>query len=151
MVGLKVKNNFYPIGSPSFFTSFFNTIRFHLCRDKHVERYPYIMKELYRGKLRIKDVSSARIEILEIKEKLKSFPPSKVVWDINDLQKKPPWGDKISHDITDLSNYFVTNDGKDLFYVLLNALDKASELGWDVLIRNMFLRPDSQPKADQDI
>lgn len=40
---------------------------------------------------------------------------SKVIWDIDDMTKMPPWGKNISKDITDLSNYFVTSDGKDFF------------------------------------
>jgi hypothetical protein len=45
-----------------------------------------------------------------------------VVWDIDNPEARPPWGDDISSDITDLSNYFVTSDGRDLFEVLDEAM-----------------------------
>jgi 2,3-bisphosphoglycerate-dependent phosphoglycerate mutase len=45
-----------------------------------------------------------------------------IVWDFDDLSKSPPWGDNISEDVTDLSNYFGTSDGEDLFDILLHAL-----------------------------
>lgn len=79
-----------------------------------------------------KDTSGLIQEINEIREKLKKFNPSQVIWDIEDLSKKPPWGEKISKDITDLSNYFVTSDGRDLFKVLLLALKDSKELKIDL-------------------
>lgn len=149
MIGFKVKNNFYPIGTTEFLESFFYTIQYHLCGDKWGDKYQLIMKDLYSGKLKVSDVPEAKKQLCEIRDKLSNYPPSKVVWDIKDLSKRPPWGDDINADITDLSNYFVTNDGKDLFDVMLKVFSKSLELQWDVLIWNMFIRPDKQPKADQ--
>lgn len=65
------------------------------------------MNKLYQGKLEYFDLENALKEVLDIRERLKLFPPQKVVWDIEDLQKQPPWLDEISDDITDLSNYFI--------------------------------------------
>jgi hypothetical protein len=62
------------------------------------------------------------------------MPISNVIWDIDDLNKPMPWGDNISSDITDLSNYFVTSEGKDLITLFHNAIDKAIELKSDVTI-----------------
>ncbi len=70
-------------------------------------------------------------------EKLKLFSPSEVVWDIEDLSKQPPWGDDISSDIKDLSNYFVTSDGKDMFEVLFYALNEALEEKVDLKIETL--------------
>lgn len=95
------------------------------------------MKELYSGKLKSENLSKAIKETNEIREKLKMFLPSEAVWDIEDLSKQPPWGDNISSEITDLSNYFVTSDGKDMFEVLLYALNEALEEGVDLEIKNV--------------
>ncbi|MCA9044860.1 MAG: hypothetical protein KDA69_11105, partial [Planctomycetaceae bacterium] len=65
----------------------------------------------------------ARNDVLEIREQLKAFPPCEVVWDIEDPAAKPPWGDDISTEITDLSNYFVTSTGRDVFEVLIECLE----------------------------
>lgn len=48
-----------------------------------------------------------------------------MIWDIDDRSLTPPWGDNISDDITDLSNYFVTSEGEDFLSVFAAALDKA--------------------------
>jgi hypothetical protein len=65
-------------------------------------------------------------ELDQIREELRRLPPSDVVWDVEDRDKQPPWGDDISDDITDLGNYFVTEDGRDLFDVLIRRLDSAA-------------------------
>lgn len=53
------------------------------------------------------------------------------------LSKQPPWGNDISEDITDLSNYFVTSDGEDFLTILLHALEKAKDVNEDVNIESM--------------
>lgn len=82
------------------------------------------MKELYQGKLEPHNATETLEEVIEIREKLKAFSPKEIIWDIDDLQKRPPWGDKISPNITSLSNYFVTSNGKDLFEVLIDCLKR---------------------------
>ena len=56
---------------------------------------------------------------------------------IEDLSKQPPWGNDISEDITNLSNYFVTSDGEDFLTILLHALEKAKDVNEDVNIESM--------------
>ena len=60
-----------------------------------------------------------------------------VIWDAEDLSLTPPWGNNISSDITDLSNYFVTSDGRDLISVLNEALEDAKEMHCDIEIDNL--------------
>lgn len=83
------------------------------------------MNKLYQGNLQWEDVKFARKELESVKNSLSKLAPSKVVWDIDDLSKRPPWGDNISKDITDLSNYFVTSDGRDLISVIFKVFDEA--------------------------
>lgn len=64
----------------------------------------------------------------EICSLLQLISPEKVVWDIEDLSKQPPWGANISEEITDLSNYFATSSGENLIILLKHALDKSKEL-----------------------
>jgi len=82
------------------------------------------MNNLYQGKLGNANAEQALNELAEIAEKFKEFKPDQVVWDINDQSQRPPWGDDISSDITDLSNYFVTSLGKDLFGVLVHFIER---------------------------
>ena len=65
---------------------------------------------------------------------MKNLSPDKAIWDIEDLTKQPPWGNKISNQITDLSNYFITSDGRDFLTIFQNALDAAIEIKKDVII-----------------
>ena len=77
------------------------------------------------------------VELKEIKQELAKFPPSDVIWDIEDLSVIPPWGNNISPGITNLSNYFVTSDGQDFLLILQHALEKALEMGSDLIIKSM--------------
>ena len=95
-------------------------------------RFPVIMNELYQEKLA--NVSKAKVELNTIENELKKLSPDKVIWDIEDLTKQPPWGNKISNQITDLSNYFITSDGRDFLTIFHNALDAAIEIKKDIII-----------------
>ncbi len=121
-VGFKVGSIIDEIGSPSFMHAFFSTISYHLEPKGWGTRFPELMDELYQGSLDASKAKKATADVISIRKELKSFKPSQVIWDIENLSAKPPWGDKISTDITDLSNYFVTSTGKDLFEVLLECL-----------------------------
>ena len=128
MVGLSVDFYWYEIGSGDFLFSFFSTVAVNLEGGKWGSRFPVIMNKFYQGKVKRNKVDKAIKEMEMIKSELKNYPPSKVVWDIEDLSQQPPWGDDISEEITDLSNYFVTNDGEDLIEVFMMAFNKAKEL-----------------------
>jgi len=53
------------------------------------------------------------------------------------LAQQPPWGNDISEDITDLSNYFVTSEGEDLFDVLFKAFGRAKDDHENVEIKQL--------------
>ncbi|HUS47013.1 MAG TPA: immunity 70 family protein [Phycisphaerae bacterium] len=109
--------------------AFFSTISYHLEPDGWGSRYPELMNGLYQGRLDHEHASKVLQDIREIREKLKGFPPSKVVWDIEDLSARPPWGDDLSSRITSLSNYFVTSTGRDVFGVVIECLEALEEEG----------------------
>ena len=92
------------------------------------------MKELYRGELGEDRAVAALVELKGITRRLRSLRPDQVVWDIEDLNAKPPWGDDISSDITDLSNYFVTSTGRDLVGCLRESLDLMVQRGGDLTV-----------------
>lgn len=127
MVGFKVKFYWYQIGSGDFLHAFFSTVAYNLENMKWGSRFPVIMKELYQGHLPKEHVDAAIGELAVISAELRDLSPDHVIWDIEDLSKQPPWGNDISEDITDLSNYFVTSDGEDFLTILLHALEKAKD------------------------
>ena len=122
------------IGSSAFLHAFFSTICYRLEGGKWGSKYPEFMKELYQGKLEANNAMETLQEVMEIREKLKTFSPKEIIWDIDNLQKRPPWGDKISPHITNLSNYFVTSDGKDLFEVLIACLQRLEGINFPLTI-----------------
>lgn len=127
MVGVKVGYFWYEIGTGDFFNSWFSTINYHLENREWGAKYPVLMNDFYKGAVHLNSLKGLKKELLKVQKKLRKYKPDKVVWDIRDLEKRPPWGSKISSDITSLSNYFVTCNGKDLFEVLFKAVDKAIE------------------------
>lgn len=133
-VGFKVKYYWYHVGSGDFLHAFFSTICYRLEKNQWGSKYPYLMNKLYQGGLESNNIDNAIIELKDIKIKLKNFQPFNVVWDIDDLSKQPPWGNNISTDITDLSNYFVTSEGYDLIDLLEKALIKAKKLNESIYI-----------------
>lgn len=133
-VGFKIQYYWYQIGTGDFLYSFFSTVAYHLENKKWGYRFPVIMNELYQGILSKDNVDRAISELKTIQRELAAFCPQKVVWDIEDLSKQPPWGQHISSDITNLSNYFVTSDGEDFISKFFDALEKAKELSADMVI-----------------
>lgn len=136
-IGFRVDFLWYQVGTSDFLHAFFSTICYNLELKKWGDRYHYLMKELYQGKLSWKNADKAIEELKDVKNKFKNFSPSKVIWDIEDISKQPPWGDKISPNITDLSNYFVTSDGRDLIEVMIMALNDSIREKKDIEIINL--------------
>jgi Immunity protein 70 len=136
-VGFRVDFLWYEVGTSEFLNSFFSTIKYHLCTDHISNKYPHFQKELYQGKIKWEDALETMSEVEDIRSELKKFKPEEVVWDFEDLSKSSPWGNNISKDITDLSNYFVTSDGEDLFDLLIHALKNSYEEKVDLTIANL--------------
>lgn len=134
MVGFKVGCIWYEIGAASFLHSFFSTVAYNLEGGNWGTRFPVIMNELYQGELTNANVPNAKVELNTIESELKNLSPDKVIWDMEDLGKQPPWGTRISNQITDLSNYFVTSDGRDFLTIFRKALDDAIEMKTDIII-----------------
>ncbi|WP_453989772.1 immunity 70 family protein [Bacillus nitroreducens] len=126
-VGFQFEYFFYQVGHGDFLHSFFSTISYHLEPDGWGTQYPKLMNDLYYNELCCKDIPYAIEEIDEIRDKLVDFLPSQIVWDIDDLNLRPPWKDHISKEITNLANYFKTSDGRDLFELLHTVLTAVYE------------------------
>ena len=137
MTAFTVKYYMYTIGTADFLHSFFSTVCGRLENGKWGSRYPYLMNELYQGTLPAEHLAAGTEELAQIKQELAQFTPDQVIWDIDDRSLTPPWGDNISEDITDLSNYFVTSEGKDFLTVFAAALDKAQQRNASLKIQTL--------------
>jgi 2,3-bisphosphoglycerate-dependent phosphoglycerate mutase len=128
-VALRVRNHVWPVGTGDFLHAFFSTISARLETSGWGSRFPVLLKELYYGELAGEHADAALAELQEARDELRRLPPSDVVWDVEDRSKRPPWGDDISDEITDLGNYFVTADGRDVFEVAAEAIAYAGRSG----------------------
>jgi hypothetical protein len=124
-----VRSNLWLVGTGDFFHAFFSTVGARLEPDGWGSRFPVLQNELYQGELAAEHAPAALAELDQVREELRRLPPSDVVWDVEDRSKQPPWGDDISDEITDLGNYFVTEDGKDLIDTAAEAIAYAGRAG----------------------
>jgi len=122
-------------GAPSFVYSFFSTISVHCEPTGWGARLPHLMNELYHGRLPHMNALPALAELRIAKATLDNLPPSSVVWDIENRQSIPPWGNDISPHITSLGNYFVSSSGLDVFQVLECVLAASAEEHQDVVLQ----------------
>jgi len=136
-VGLLVDCFYYEMGHSDFFHSFFSTVSYHLEKNGWGTEYPLLMRDLYYSELKWSDAEELIHQLEEIRKKLKAYSPNEVIWDIEDITKQPPWGNNISPSITDLSNYFVTSDGRDLINQMIEALKTGIEDKYNIIIRKL--------------
>lgn len=128
-VGLHIHGITTEIGTGSFFHAFFSTISHHLEPKGWGSVYPVLMNKLYQGSVEAQEADALLKEFGDVREKLRKFRPDQVIWDIEDLTARPPWGDDFSSRITGLSNYFVTSTGRDLFEAIIENAEFLKKKG----------------------
>jgi len=133
-IGITVGSITNEIGAPSFLHAFFSTISAHCEPKGWGTRYPFLMNELYQGRLSAAHAVAALNELRDAKMQLSKLPPSVVIWDIENRSAQPPWGTNIAPTITSLGNYFVSSTGRDLFELLEEALSASSVEKGDAVI-----------------
>ena len=136
-VGLMVGYNWWTIGEGSLFNSFFSTIYVRLENNEWGSKYPVIMNKLYWGDVPLEFVEKGIAELLSIQEELKKFQAHDIIWDFEDLSLTPPWGNNIASHIRNLSQYFITSSGSDLFEVMLTSFRFALEKGQNIIVKNI--------------
>jgi len=139
-VGFRIENSFKVVGSDDFLHSFFSTISFHLEPNGWGTQFPELMNELYQGKLDASSSKKALADAYMIKESLKALAPNKVVWHIENIGDKPPWGDKIDESVTDLSNYHITSTNRVLLDLLIECLEYQVKSGVTLTIGEIYKR-----------
>jgi hypothetical protein len=132
-IGIRVGSITDEIGAPSFLHAFFSTISAHCEASGWGSRFPNLFT-LYEGHLPTGQASEALEELRAAKVVMSRLPPSQVVCDIADRNARPPWGDKISPEISSLGDYFVSSTGRDVFALLEEALQASAKEGSDAYI-----------------
>jgi len=128
-VGIELGSVIDEIGTGDFFHAFFSTISGNLEPAGWGSRFPALMKKLYQGELAQQDAAGALAELDRVTAELAKLPVNKVIWDVEDRAKAPPWGNNIAKTITNLSNYFVTSTGRDLIELLREVLVELKDAG----------------------
>ena len=136
-VGIKVGAGVSLLGDGDFVTAFFCTIAGNLEPDGWGSRFPVAMGALHDGDVPVGQVRELRHELDSIRAELRQLPPDRLIWDLDDRDARPPWGDDIASDITDLGNYFVTMDGKDMFEVIDDSLEYAERSGQGATLKSL--------------
>lgn len=133
-VALNVDERSWEIGSSRFLHAFFSTVAVRLEDGRWGSRFPRLMRELYAGSLSPEAAGEALRELDEVQRGLFALPPDDVVWDAENREARPPWGDRIAPTVTNLGNYWWTSDGRELFGVLREALVSARDGGQPVTV-----------------
>ena len=116
-------------GELDFVESFFNTVCYRLENRKWGSRFPRLMVDLFDGKVKYENIDEFEIEISTVENELKNFKIQQVVYDLNDPSVEPPWHQSgISDELTNLSDYWVTSDGKKLFRNFHMAIGESKRL-----------------------
>ena len=126
---LQVGDDHWRLGSADVLHALFSTISVRLEPHGWGTRFPALMNELYQGELAPARVESALSELLSARRELALRPPSQVVWDADAPHTPSPWGDAVAGGAPDLSRCFFSEDGRDLFDVLLAALVRLRTAG----------------------
>jgi len=134
-VGFFIDPIFYEVGSGDFLNSFFSTIYIKLENNEWGSKYPYLMNNFYKGCVKKDNIEEFRKEIVSLRKDLEKLPPSAIVWDYENLDLSPPWGNIISSDIKNMSDYFVTSDGENLLDVLEKSIGASTEIEEDLCIK----------------
>jgi hypothetical protein len=116
--------------------SFFDTIHYHLEKDEWGSKYPLLFIDLYQGTVSWQDATLLIETLIEVRGQLKDFKPQQVIWTLEDLSQRPPWGDNISNNIISLSEYFRTSDTSDDFFdVIIKAAQYSHSAKADIEIK----------------
>lgn len=121
-LGLLVGEAQWQVGSADLLHAFFSTVSVRLEPLGWGTRFPALLHDLYQGELPVDCVETALSELLLARRELSAMRPSGVVWDADDPEAMPPWGNALTNGAPDLAHCFFTVDGRDLFEVLAAAL-----------------------------
>jgi 2,3-bisphosphoglycerate-dependent phosphoglycerate mutase len=141
MIGLQVEDIVWYIGKSSLLRAFFSTVSYRLETDGWGSRFPVLLRGLYKGMLPAEKIPAALDELDTIHDELADYSLTKVVWDIYDLDKLPPVNFNPPTTVSNLSEYFTTEDGKDLIAKMHDAFIYAKDEEEPVVIRSGIILP----------
>ena len=121
-LGLLAADLTWRVGSPDLLHAFFSTIAVRLEPLGWGTRFPALMNDLYEGELAADRVETALSELMLARRELSFLPADRMVFDADAPDAPSPRRAALAGGAPDASKCFFTEDGKDLFDVLLAAL-----------------------------
>ena len=121
-LALHVADTTLRVGSPELLHAFFSTIAVRLEPLGWGTRFPALMNDLYDGELAPSRVETALSELLLARRELSFLAPDRVVMDADAPHLPSPWAGVAGRGAPDASKCFFTDEGRDLFDVLVAAL-----------------------------
>ena len=91
-------------------------------------------KKFYNDKLDPEETLRALDELKDIREKFSKLKPEDIVWDAEDLSKKPPAWFYAQLKAANLSECFVSVSGKNIFAILTEVFEFCNRRGISVKI-----------------
>ena len=120
------------IGASEDFFSLYSTIYIKLKNEK--KYISNAIEFLKNGKVNNEIALVVAKEFNLIRDYLASIPVSELVYDMRDLSKNAPWIKDISPVVTSCGNLFLTKDGKDTLFEIVEILSYSYYKKVDVII-----------------
>jgi uncharacterized protein len=93
-------------------------------------------KKFYNDKLDAEETLIALDELKDVRTKFLGLRPDDIVWDIEDLTRKPPTSFYTKLQASNLSECFVAVSGKNLFDILTEVFEFCNRRGISVKIQS---------------
>lgn len=120
------------IGTNDYLYCFYSTIVANL--SKNLKEISLAIDFLKDGKCKGSAGYETARQFNLIRDQLSRLRTNKIVYDIENVNKKAPWGNNISPVVTSCGNFFVTSEGKDLIFEITSILCYAQIKKVDVSI-----------------
>lgn len=138
MLKIYVGQDSHEIGEEGLLHSFYSTIAVRLEHGKWGSRFPVLMNELSKKKLRWQQAEAAQKELGIVEKEFRELPPGDLVWDIDNRDAVAPFAEALHHDVGTLDNCFMTVEYKSLLKVLRQMLDQSRRMHEPVYIQTAY-------------
>jgi hypothetical protein len=99
------------IASDQIMQALFATISYRLEPDGWATRFPAVLEHLQQGSLGASRADQALMELGQIEAELRSLPPDRVVWSLDNLHVRNDSRQPVNHNAKSIYDYFVAQDG----------------------------------------
>lgn len=120
------------IGTAEIWEAFVGTVKVLLVQEQ--DDIPFALQFLLTGRCDPNQCIESAREMNLVRDRLAQYPPSKIVYNINDLSFVPNWAKTISPVITSCASFFTTSDGKDLLFETVSILCYGGVTGHGIMV-----------------